>query len=62
MKLIQESKVLDQFRDRGGVAIREISRPPISDGPVTLVADCTTQDLDLVAEGSRMVSPTQALK
>jgi hypothetical protein len=55
MKLIQESKVLDQFRDRGGVAIRELSKPPISDGPVTLVADYTTQALDSVAEGSRVV-------
>ena len=55
MKLIQESKVLDQFRDRGGVAIRELSKPPISDGPVTLVADYTTQDLDSVAEESKVI-------
>lgn len=30
MKLIRKSGILDQFQDKGGISIREVSRPPIS--------------------------------
>lgn len=45
MRLIKKSKILDQFKENGGVRLREQRRPPISIGPVTLASGISTQDM-----------------